>query len=432
MLARQVTEALWLATATSTAVSLVAIVGSSLVGRHRAALRHTLVVAALAASIVAAAVAVSSARVTIEVPWLSPASLTAVRTPTYLTTTRSARTTPNAIPAAIAVFWLLGLAVVAANAVRQATTARAIRKAATLLAEPAWLDDAEAIRTRLHVDARVQLMASAQIDVPFVTGLRSPAIIVPLGAIEWTDDERTTTLAHEMAHIARHDLWTKTIATVACSVHWFNPLIWWLSARADHDAERAADDLAVGCDILPSTYAASLLSVAERVSWRRPVPAAIALVGRSSLAPRVHAVLTPRNQHSGVGRTTRLTVLGASSLLAVAVGCVRLAPRQGPVRVVEPELKPELVTAGEPATRPRATSRTTRPRATTASRSESWVEDAVNGLVVALSDSSAHVRMAAASSLHEFDTGSTRSIVSRALETANMSRDTVDRIRTEK
>ena len=77
-------------------------------------------------------------------------------------------------------------------------------------------------------------------------------------------------LLHEIAHADRWDPWFGTIASLAQTVWFFLPQIWWLRSQLLIDQEFLADRSAALRYGTSSGYAASLLSLAEA----RPSPAA--------------------------------------------------------------------------------------------------------------------------------------------------------------
>jgi Flp pilus assembly protein TadD len=68
-------------------------------------------------------------------------------------------------------------------------------------------------------------------------------------------------IAHELAHIARHDALSGAIAHVIVSVFWFHPLVWWMERRLLAERETACDErvLAHGTD--PADYVSAILKV---------------------------------------------------------------------------------------------------------------------------------------------------------------------------
>lgn len=81
---------------------------------------------------------------------------------------------------------------------------------------------------------------------PMLMGFFRPVILLPEGMPEHVIEP---TLAHELTHFKRHDLWYKLLLIIARSVHWFNPLVWWMVRRAGQDVELCCDyDLLKGQD----------------------------------------------------------------------------------------------------------------------------------------------------------------------------------------
>ena len=51
-------------------------------------------------------------------------------------------------------------------------------------------------------------------------------------------------LAHELAHIRRHDYLVNLLQAVVEALLFYHPVVWWLSRRIRHERELIADDLA--------------------------------------------------------------------------------------------------------------------------------------------------------------------------------------------
>lgn len=445
-----VVPALSTSTLTVAALATLALVGSAFAGRSRVAVRHVVLVAALAASVVATVASLSRASVTIEVPWWRQAAVAPTADVAAVRRVVPSGEVPMSGDAerAVAWLWLAGVACVALRALRQTRAAQALCRRAVAVTDPAWTQAIAVARRTTGFDQPLRVLVSAEIDIPFVTGLWRPAVLIPSAGGEWSAEEKRSVLAHEIAHLTRFDLWTRALATVACALHWFNPIVWWLASRAERDAELAADDLALRSGILPSVYADALLSVAEGIAWHRPSPIVLAFARRSSLEPRIVAVLAPARGTLLVGSRTRAAVIVASCAITAAVGCVRLAPRTE----VESRSRltavpsPAEITPGHPlrapvaqdsAARPKRAA-TPRPRASSQPRpagprvNADWMDDAVQGLIDTLDDPSPQVRVAAASSLLRLGSGESSGAVDRALNKSSVSRETLERIRTEK
>ena len=111
---------------------------------------------------------------------------------------------------------------------------------------------------------------------PVVVGFFHPTILIPPALDEPGGDPELLRLSllHEIAHADQWDPWFGTIASLAQTVWFFLPQIWWLRSQLLIDQEFLADRSAAFRYGTSSGYAASLLSLAQA----RPGPA----VGRAS------------------------------------------------------------------------------------------------------------------------------------------------------
>jgi beta-lactamase regulating signal transducer with metallopeptidase domain len=124
-------------------------------------------------------------------------------------------------------------------------------------------------------------------------------------------------LLHELGHHASRDPLWRLIALTVGVVYWFNPLVWWLAARLQSQAEFACDARVVGCGIRADRYAHILCDLAGHA----PSPA-IGMAAPCSLEKRV------RMLHSARGAVAPLVLAAAViGLAAVALGLTVLRTR---------------------------------------------------------------------------------------------------------
>lgn len=81
------------------------------------------------------------------------------------------------------------------------------------------------------------------IDTAFVTGYFRPVIYLP-SCISEQDMEYV--IAHEQVHIVRRDHWIKTLAFLAVTLHWFNPVCWVAFVLLGKDMELSCDETVIG------------------------------------------------------------------------------------------------------------------------------------------------------------------------------------------
>jgi hypothetical protein len=155
---------------------------------------------------------------------------------------------------------------------------------------------------------------SDAIRSPITWGVRRSVVLLPSVAVGWSNTARAAALAHERAHIARHD-WLVHVATWGvCAVFWFNPLVWWARRALSREAEHAADDVVLASGVRPSDYAALLLSLG-----RPSHPPAGLGAASSAVGDRVRAVLDVRAR-SGRRWPAGAVVLALSLCLSAALG----------------------------------------------------------------------------------------------------------------
>jgi len=164
----------------------------------------------------------------------------------------------------------------------------------------------------------ISLLCSGEIPSPSTVGWRNPVLLVPVSF--FTDDIREedaiSALAHEMAHIRRHDfalnLFYELISVPLC----FHPATAFIKTRIAQTRELACDEMAVR--LLPSgnQYARSLLHIAQTMFAAAPSAKsnyAMGLFDTHALEERIMNILRMPN---GAGRGSRTRMLAAFVLVS--------------------------------------------------------------------------------------------------------------------
>lgn len=220
---------------------------------------------------------------------------------------------------------LLGVRMVAAHA----SVARIVRGARPVGDD--WSRAADLVRdTGLQRDVRI--LISDEIDGPVTAGFVNPVVIVPTSAREWSDERKEIVLTHELAHVARFDFAAQCVASIACALLWFHPLVWIAAARLRAEAEHAADDRVLAGGIAGVTYASHLLDLARvESSTRLSAAVAVGMVRASRLEGRVRAMLDFDRSRAAV--STRAQALATSLTLAAMVPIAGVRAVSMPVRL---------------------------------------------------------------------------------------------------
>ena len=139
-------------------------------------------------------------------------------------------------------------------------------------AEEALLATVGRLAARLGVKRVVRILVTTSAQVPGVVGWMSPVLLLPPAALcGLTAPQLEAVLAHELAHVRRHDYLVNLLQMVAESLLFYHPAVWWISARVRHERELCCDDLAVRVCGDPIRYARALTTL-ERLRSMAPAP----------------------------------------------------------------------------------------------------------------------------------------------------------------
>ncbi|MEO8429925.1 MAG: M56 family metallopeptidase [Acidobacteriota bacterium] len=115
---------------------------------------------------------------------------------------------------------------------------------------------------RIGVNPRVRLLESACARVPAALGVFRPVILFPVSALTGLEARHVEALlAHELAHVRRHDYLVNLFQAAAETLLFYHPTVWWISSRISTERENACDDAAVAATGDRRVYAAALLSL---------------------------------------------------------------------------------------------------------------------------------------------------------------------------
>ncbi len=142
--------------------------------------------------------------------------------------------------------------------------------------------------------SNLRLGESLRTKVPILIGHFKPLVLLPAGTLTQTPPEYIeAVLKHELAHIRRNDFLTSVIQNFIEVVFYFNPFVWWMSARIREEREHCCDDLAIQHACRPGTYAKALFHFRQMVEEPYPVQAVAFLKKRSQLLSRLQRLLLP-------------------------------------------------------------------------------------------------------------------------------------------
>lgn len=233
----------------------------------------------------------------------------AVAGQTALEAASAVRTIP--VTALLSALWLFG---VLAAALVQGGGYLLARRRLLRDARPDLEAEAQAGQTAasLGLKRAVPVRRSRHVRTPMVLGLLRPVLLLPEG-----QEVDEVVLCHELTHLKRLDLAYKALLVAACWLHWFNPLVWWMSRAASENLELCCDDdVAAGRDAaFRRKYGELLLSTAEE----KPGPTLSSRFGGSKQAMKDR--LTNLFVKKKRGRLLACTAVAVLILVGGLVAC---------------------------------------------------------------------------------------------------------------
>ncbi|MEQ1748248.1 MAG: M56 family metallopeptidase [Prosthecobacter sp.] len=160
-----------------------------------------------------------------------------------------------------------------------------------------------------------RLLMSPRIQSPAVTGLLRPLLLLPTGFDrDFTAEEQSLILHHELMHLRRGDLPLNTLLCVLMALHWFNPLLWlaFFKVRADREASCDAQVLENATPQLRSAYGHALLKIESAFAPLRLSLGFIGILQRhASLRTRIRSIAaqTRTRPLTGIVATTFMLVM---------------------------------------------------------------------------------------------------------------------------
>lgn len=193
----------------------------------------------------------------------------------------------------IVTLWFMGVVAFLMKILGSISYVYYLRNRMNFPADEYWQETLDGLRQKIKLSQYVELVESALVRSPIVVGHLKPMILFPIGAINrLSNHEVEAILAHELAHVLRHDYLFNILQNVIEALFYFHPAVWWLSSQIRTERENCCDDVAISICGNAVTYAKSLVSVQEMAFYSPQL--AMAFAGNSrkkQLLLRVQRIL---------------------------------------------------------------------------------------------------------------------------------------------
>ena len=192
---------------------------------------------------------------------------------------------------------------------------------------------AERVARQLGVRRSVAIFESTLAAVPCLIGVLRPTILLPASALTGLSPEQLESiLAHELAHVRRHDCLITVIQAFVEILLFYHPGVWWVSRQIRVERENCCDDLALSIVKSRLLYAQALADMAHLVVRQNQLTAA---ADGADLLSRIRRIVgvAPAGAKQSTSWWAGVLMLVVLAALATAVSfesMVRLAQADEP------------------------------------------------------------------------------------------------------
>jgi beta-lactamase regulating signal transducer with metallopeptidase domain len=319
-------------------VILAAALALTAVLRQRsAALRHSVLAAAMLAAAAAPALEVvlpemrllRSPAHTVELSSAAPLSSEVVANGAGLVAITARPQPVFSWKVLLLMVWASGVALLAAGLVVGFVRIGRLAARCRSLGDGPWRSMADDLTAAAGLRRRVHVLLGPATSPVITYGALRPTIILPSDAEAWPAERRRIVLVHELEHVRRHDGAVHLAAELIRAIYWFNPLVTVVCRQLRQESEYACDDAVLRDGVQATEYAGHLLAIATTASAVPAWASASAIARPSTLERRISTMLTHRHRRP-VTRRMWVAVAAATVAIVLPVTAASLSPATDP------------------------------------------------------------------------------------------------------
>ena len=221
----------------------------------------------------------------------------------------------------VVLIWLLGVGLFLLKLLGGVSYVYYLRSQHNFPVDEYWSEMIQNLSKRVNLSKKIDLVESALVRSPVVVGYLKPIVLFPIGAINRLNPQEVEAiLAHEIAHILRHDYVFNIIQSVIEALFYFNPAVWWISANIRAERENCCDDVAIHLCGDSMTYAKSLVVVQEMQYYSAAFAMGFAGQRKNQLLLRVQRILNQSSNKSNVMEKLIATCLIVFGIVCLSYG----------------------------------------------------------------------------------------------------------------
>ena len=218
---------------------------------------------------------------------------------------------------AVVALWIAGVTVISSRTLVAWHHLSGLRRAADRHAARHLVPVVERLSGLFGLARHVEIGLSASISNPMVVGWLKPVILMPPAIVARLPLAQLEMLiAHELAHLRRHDHWINLFQIVTETLMFYHPVVSMISRQIRIERENACDDLTVTATRRRLDYVEMLASLEKS---RRPGRALALGIQDGQVLERIRRLVELREPRAnrGTALPALIALLGVSALMAI-------------------------------------------------------------------------------------------------------------------
>jgi len=229
---------------------------------------------------------------------------------------------------AIVAVWVIGVTVISVRTLTAWFRLSGLRRAADRHAALPLVPVVERLAAVFGLAGRVDIGLSESINSPVIVGWLKPVILLPPAIVaRLPHAQLEMIIAHELAHLRRHDHWINLFQVVTETLMFYHPAVTMISRQIRIERESACDDLAVSATCRRLDYVEMLASLEKSRSPRTGLALG---VQDGQVLTRIRRLVERSEPRAGRGTVTPVVIalLSVSALLAMVLIDDLVPPQQ--------------------------------------------------------------------------------------------------------
>lgn len=149
-------------------------------------------------------------------------------------------TSTVSIYSVIGYIWLAGvILVIGYHTIRHLHFMKLVKRWSEDVCDEQILTILKVLKDEMGISKQVNLQWCSLIASPMIVGFVTPTILLP--TTNFSKNELSFVLAHELVHYKRKDIWYKSLVLLATAIHWFNPVVYLMSRSIALQCELSCD-----------------------------------------------------------------------------------------------------------------------------------------------------------------------------------------------